>query len=110
MTKNLELKYAEGTSSPFYKDVKQRVEEYLSTKPTGQMANSSMIFKTIFITVAYLGLYTLLITNNFTALTGIIYCFLLGLLHPLFFINIGHDAMHNTYVKKGWLTNYCPTL
>src|SRR5690554_5638538 len=97
------LKFAEGMSSPFYSDVKTRIEEYFSNKPKGRRANGNMIVKSIFIIVSYLVLYGLLITSNFTPISGITFCILLGLLHPLFFINIGHDAIHNTYSKKKWV-------
>ncbi len=94
------MKFSEGINSEFYSDVKARTKEYFSSRKISSNANAIMIAKTIFIIMIYLGFYGLLITNTFNIITGIIYCILLGFTHPLFFINIGHDAMHNTYSKK----------
>lgn len=102
------MKFSEGTNSAFYTDVKTRMEEYFSKNDKKAYANGSMIAKTILIIAVYFGLYGLLISNTFTATTGIIYCLLLGLVHPLFFINIGHDAIHNTYSKDSWINKLLP--
>lgn len=100
---NTKLKFSEGTSSPFYKDIKARTEEYFSNEKKSINANGQMIVKTIFIILTFLGLYGLLITNSFNYITGLLYCILLGLIHPLFFINIGHDAIHSTYSNRKWV-------
>lgn len=96
----MKLRFLEGTHSPFYNELTAKVEQYFADKGTSKYANAGMIVKTILIVTVYLTLYALLITNHFTPLTGVLYCIVLGLVHPLFFIAIGHDAMHHTYSKQ----------
>lgn len=94
------VKFKEGGSSPFFDDLNTNVEQYFLTAKLSRFANLEMILKTCIITIAYFGLYLLIITNQFNDFRAILLCIALGLIHPLFFINIGHDAMHNTYSKS----------
>ncbi|MFA0960727.1 fatty acid desaturase [Roseivirga sp. BDSF3-8] len=96
----MKLQFLEGNNSDFYNELTHKVDKYFKENKLSRYADTGMVLKTIFITVTYLAMYGLLITSSFNAFTGILYCVIMGLMHPLFFINIGHDALHHTYSKK----------
>lgn len=83
----------------FIRVLRERVNEYFENKGISKHANTEMIIKTIVAFVAWIGVYTLLITNTLSfsywlLLAGFT---LLGFVNIFIAFNIMHDATHDAY-------------
>lgn len=94
------VKFKQETHKEFLDELNEKVEKYFFDNKISKLANTDMVVKTCAIIISFISLYLIIITNQLNSITGLLFCVLLGLIHPLFFINIAHDASHNTYSKN----------
>jgi linoleoyl-CoA desaturase len=83
--------------------LKKRVDDYFSTNKISPKANGFMIFKTTVYLIMFIGLYALILLNNYNMLTTMILFGFLGLAIAFVGINICHDAIHGAYSNKKWV-------
>jgi linoleoyl-CoA desaturase len=96
------LKFSKDSGSAFYKELKERTDQYFSVNGIQKTGNNTMLFKI----AMYFGLdilfYALMISSTTVAPFYIFY-FLMGLSVLLTAFNVSHDAAHGVAVKsKFW--------
>jgi len=86
----------------FIKVLRSRIWNYFEENNISKHANTEMIVKSIFAVCSWLMVYSLLITNTFSANYFFIilgFC-LLGFVNIFIAFNIVHDACHNAYTSS----------
>lgn len=89
--------------SSFYNTLTRRVNAYFECTSGSSKANGLMLFKIVVFTVIFIGLYFLLVTNQFstTMVIPAVLCF--GISSALLGFNIAHDAVHGSLFHSSTL-------
>lgn len=91
------LKFANTQNSSFFSTTRTRVEAYLKEQAVSKHANRAMWIKTIFYLTVSLGLYLLIISNQFGAWAMLGMSLLLGVFCAFVGFNVCHDAIHGSF-------------
>ncbi|QNF31371.1 acyl-CoA desaturase (plasmid) [Adhaeribacter swui] len=97
---NQKVKFLNSTHAPFFSTVRQRVEDYFQEKSISKHANGAMWRKAFFYMLASLGLYGLILSNQFSAGAMFGLAVLLGVSHAGLGFNVGHDALHGSFSRN----------
>lgn len=93
------IKY-KNEPSPFFDEVRENVDRYFSSQNLCKFANGKMFVKSAMTLIIYLSSYFFLLFGNYNLVTFFILEILLGLGMASIFLNIAHDASHNTFFKN----------
>lgn len=93
------IKYKIATS-PFYEELKSNVDDYFSAKKISKYANAQMLIKSGLTLAAYLFSYIFLMLGTYSLPVFFLLEVVLGLGMAGIFLNIGHDASHNTFFRQ----------
>ncbi|MBK8556519.1 MAG: acyl-CoA desaturase [Lewinellaceae bacterium] len=95
------------TKDEFIKVLRQRVNEYFEPNNITQYANGEMVFKTIFAIVAWLGFYSLIISDVLSGSAWLLMLgfLMLGFVNIFIAFNIMHDATHEAYSSNKKINN-----
>lgn len=99
------LKFGTSNNSPFYTELKKRVDHYFLSNGYSRHANGAMIFKIIFIILILTGSYAALLSNRLTEFQMLLCALLFGLGKGLIAFNIAHDASHGALFKNARLNH-----
>ena len=94
------LRFTETKNSEFYPVLKQRVEQYFSTNKISKNANLAMWAKVTFFLGGFVALYSLIISNQFSATQMLFLATLLGTFAAFIGFNVTHDAIHGSLSEK----------
>ncbi len=103
--KNIRIKFGVPLNTPFYKELKERVENYFNSTGYTKKANAAMIFKMTIIVSLFIGSYIALLSNRFNEITMLLLAVLFGLSMVLIAFNISHDASHGALFHNPKLNN-----
>ncbi|MFM7021390.1 MAG: fatty acid desaturase family protein [Flavobacteriales bacterium] len=96
------LKFSKDKGSEFYKELKERTDEYFSKNNIAKTGNNKMLFKIFLYFGLNVGFYLLMI-NSESLLAFYSFYLLMGSSVLLTAFNISHDAAHGVAVKsKFW--------
>ncbi|PKP48528.1 MAG: hypothetical protein CVT92_16025 [Bacteroidetes bacterium HGW-Bacteroidetes-1] len=96
------LNFTKDEGSDFYKELKEKTEQYFTEKSIRKTGNKTMIFKIILYFSLDILFYGLMITSS-TTIGFYTFYLLMGLSVLLTAFNISHDAAHGVAVKsKKW--------
>ncbi|MDI1355432.1 MAG: acyl-CoA desaturase [bacterium] len=96
----IKIKFGMPLQSPFYKDIKDRTEEYFVSRSYSRKANSAMILKLLIIATLFFGSYALLLSNLINAAGMFGLALLFGFSMVLIAFNISHDASHGALFRS----------
>lgn len=91
------LKFKNTAKSAFLPTVRSKVDKYFTDANISPNANGKMWFKTLFFLGAFIGVYTLIISNLFGAWLMLPLAIILGMLSSFVGFNICHDAIHESF-------------
>jgi linoleoyl-CoA desaturase len=94
------FKFTQSINTPFYVDLKQRVDAYFKSKSNNRKANAHMYTKMIFIFALFCSSYGLLVSNVLGPWLMFAALVVFGLSNVLVAFNIAHDASHGALFKK----------
>ncbi|MBI4930440.1 MAG: acyl-CoA desaturase [Bacteroidetes bacterium] len=100
---NNTIKFGRPLHTPFYKEVKEKTDNYFISKGYGKKANRAMILKMVIIAFLFFGSYAALLSNRFSEQTLLLLALLFGLSQALIAFNISHDASHNALFSNSKL-------
>lgn len=83
----------------FALELRKRINAYFKDNNITRYANGEMYFKTVFAGVAWLTVWSLIISGTFSSSLGLLFLgfTLLGYVNIFIAFNIAHDANHNAY-------------
>jgi len=94
---NSKIRFTNTNKSTFFATARQRVDTYFKENNISRYANKAMWGKTIFYLATFLGLYLLLISNQFSL--GVMFglAILIGIFSAFIGFNVCHDAIHGSF-------------
>ena len=99
---NLKLKFEHG-KTPFYADLRKRVDAYFEENDVQKNDNPYMWFKTLFWGAGAYALWALAVFGGFNPWVSLAMVAGFGFFIAGIGFNIGHDAIHGSYSKKKWV-------
>ena len=87
----------------FYQVLNNRVNNHFISKNLSPHANNFVIFKIIICLLLFFGLYSLIISNQFSGFSTLILVLLFGIASTFLGFNIGHDAVHGALFNSSRL-------
>jgi linoleoyl-CoA desaturase len=84
--------------------LKGRVDGYFSARALTKKANGFMIFKCVFLLVAFAGVYAAILAGRASTTGLLALAVLFGIVSALVGLNIAHDAVHNA-ISNHWVIN-----
>lgn len=90
----------EHGTTPFYKDLKARVNAYFDETGKSRHADTYMVVKSAFWIGSVALLWSLILFGGFDAPTSLGLAMLLGFCFAGIGFNVGHDAIHGAYSKS----------
>lgn len=94
------IKFGQPLQSPFYKDVKDKMEQYFLMKRCSKKANTAMLIKLLIIAGLFLGSYVLLLSNVLSETGLLALAVLFGFSMVLIAFNVSHDASHGALFRS----------
>lgn len=94
------IKFKPKTKKDFASVCRDRVEAYFSKNRISRHANFSMYLKTFLHFVILAGLYVAILSESFSKPVLLVMCMLMGIIHGLIGVNVGHDALHGAYTSS----------
>ncbi len=94
------VKFTQSLSTPFYLEVKQKVNAYFASRSNNRKANAHMRSKIILIFLIFFVSYGLLVSNVLSQTQMLFTTILFGLSNVLIAFNVAHDASHDALFKK----------
>ncbi|HAR20424.1 MAG TPA: acyl-CoA desaturase [Cytophagales bacterium] len=93
------LKFVDRGKSNFYATVKDRVEQYFSSRKISKNANFAMYCKVAFFLLGAFALYVTIISGVLLPHLWLMYacCLLLGVFGAMIGFNVSHDAIHGSF-------------
>jgi len=91
------VKFVNTHKSQFFATVRQRVENHFKENNISKYANKAMWGKAVFYLAGFLGLYLLIISNQFGVWSMLALALLLGVFSAFIGFNICHDAIHGSF-------------
>jgi linoleoyl-CoA desaturase len=101
---NLKLKFEHG-KTPFYADLRRRVDAYFEETGKSKNDNAFMIFKSVFWGGGTIVIWSLMLFAGFDPWVAWGLSALFGFFMAGVGFNIGHDAIHGSYSKKKWVND-----
>lgn len=92
-----------NAQSPFFKSLKNKVDNYFTTNKITTSGNGKLYFKSIFQVTTAVTLYVVLVFFTPVWWLALVLCALLGLNFALIGFNIMHEGGHQCFSKKKWL-------
>lgn len=89
--------------SDFYNTLTRRVHTYFKNTSTSPKANGLMLFKIVFFTTIFIGLYLSIITNQLHTSMVLPAALCFGISSALLGFNIAHDAVHGSLFRLSTL-------
>jgi linoleoyl-CoA desaturase len=108
--KNKTIRFGKPLNSPFYTEVKAKMNDYFKVKGCSQKANGRMLLKIVIIGFLFAGSYFLLLSNLLSERLMLGVALLFGVSQVLIAFNIAHDASHGALFKNQKLNrifSYC---
>lgn len=87
----------------FFASLKQSVEQYFTDNHLKKTGNWKLYIKAIILLPLALSMYLFLLLGTFTALGGVLFSSLLGLVLVSIAFNVMHDACHGSYSRRKWM-------
>jgi len=97
------FKFTQSMNTPFYQELKQKVDAYFKSRSSNRKANTHMYAKMIFIFTLFLTSYCLLLSNMLNQTQLLLMLVIFGLSNILVAFNIAHDASHGALFRKNKL-------
>lgn len=97
---NQTVRFTSRAGNDFYRTVTKRVNHYFKQNKIDKQGGSKMIVKTIFFLGGVVVLYSLIMSNQFTAWQLLPLAVLLGMFKAFVGFNVSHDAIHGSYSKN----------
>ncbi|OIN61299.1 fatty acid desaturase family protein [Arsenicibacter rosenii] len=97
------LKFTPAGNSPFFVTLRERVDAYFTEQALSPYANRSMWGKACFFLGGYIGLYALIISNQFSTPAMLGMSLLLGIFAACIGFNVSHDAVHGAFSSRPWV-------
>jgi len=91
------LKFTNVRKTTFFATVRERVDAYFVAEGISRHANGAMWAKTIFFLSGYVGLYLLILSNQFGLLAMAGLAALMGAFAAFIGFNVCHDALHGAF-------------
>jgi len=88
------IKFESQVNSSFFKEVKERVDEYFKKTGYTRKANKAMIIKIVIIGILFFGSYGAIVSGIFSEKSMLLLAILFGFSNALIAFNISHDAAH----------------
>ncbi len=85
------------------RELRDRVDEYFARTGQHKHGDGRMVAKTFFFAFALAGLWVLGVSGVVPAAWGLLVCVALGFVLAGVGFNIGHDAIHGAYSRRGWV-------
>jgi len=99
------VKFTNTNQSAFFATVRQRIDIHFKENNISKYANKAMWVKTIFYLLGLVGLYLLLLSNQFGLWTMFGMALLLGVFSAFIGFNICHDAIHGSFSANAKVNN-----
>ena len=90
-------------NSVFFNVLKEKVDAYFKSNNIRQTGNYKLYFKTAFLLLSVVALYTILVFFTPTAWVSILLCCLMGVNLAAIGFNIMHDGAHGSFSQKSWV-------
>jgi linoleoyl-CoA desaturase len=90
-------KFANVNGSNFHQELKRRVNNYFSETRKQSTGNSSLYFKAIFLTVAYISMYVHVVFFTPVTWLALLECLVMGGLTAAIGFNVMHDGSHGSF-------------
>ncbi|WP_041258016.1 fatty acid desaturase family protein [Fibrella aestuarina] len=105
----MKVKFITEPRSAFYATVRRRADAYFSQHNIAPYANAHMWGKIVFFLAGYLGLYALIMSNQFGGWAMLGMAMLMGAFAAFVGFNVSHDAIHGALSAKGWVNRLVST-
>ncbi|MGI9544750.1 MAG: fatty acid desaturase family protein, partial [Cyclobacteriaceae bacterium] len=93
----MKIKFKGSNQPGFYAEVRHEVGQYFKENNLSRKANGEMVAKTLFFLVMLVGLYGLLLSNQFNLWACLGFAIVLGMVQAFIGFNVCHDAIHGSY-------------
>ena len=100
LTSKVKVRFRGQDHTGFFADTRNQVNAYFRDNKIGKNANASMIIKTTFFLTSLVGLYVLIITQQFNLYTTLGLAVLIGMIQAFIGFNVCHDAIHGSFSSK----------
>lgn len=94
------VKFTQSINTPFYLELKQKVNAYFESRSNNRKANAHMRSKIILIFLLFFTSYGLLLSNALSNTQMLFTLIIFSLSNVLIAFNIAHDASHEALCKK----------
>lgn len=94
------FKFTQSLNTPFYLELKQKVDAYFAARSNNRKANTHMYTKMILLFLLFFTSYGLLLSNALSQIQMIFMTIIFGLSNVLIAFNVAHDASHGALFKK----------
>jgi len=91
--------------SPFFKALKEKVDEYFSQNGIHKAGNRKLLYKSILQVASALILYVILVFFTPGILVSVLLCALLGMNMAVIGFNVMHEGGHQTFSRHQWLNH-----
>lgn len=96
-----------NSNSPFFKSLRNKVDNYFLTNKVEKTGNKVLYFKAIFLSLLAIGIYVTLLFFTPGILFSILLCSLLGINMALIGFNVMHDGGHSSFSRYEWVNKFC---
>src|SRR5258708_14269958 len=93
----------DNKQSPFFKEIKEKVDRYFLNRKIDPSGNGRLYFKSIIQVLSSLALYLTLVFFTPTPLVALSLCCLLGFNLAVIGFNVMHEGGHQSFSKYAWL-------
>jgi linoleoyl-CoA desaturase len=90
---------------PFYRSLKDSVEQYFAETGMKRTGNWKLYLKTLILIPGAFALYSFLLWGQYSPFVGILLSALLGAVLVAVAFNVMHDACHGSYSSKKWVND-----
>jgi linoleoyl-CoA desaturase len=97
------LRFIDSTQSAFFATVRQRADAYFTANNLSKNADAAMWFKVAFFLGGAVFIYSLIISNQFSAWQMLGLAALMGMFLAFNGFNVCHDAIHGSLSDKAWV-------
>lgn len=94
-----------NNSSPFFKSLKEKVNNYFNENQLSRTGGLKLFFKSLFIALSAVTLYIVLVFFTPSTLVAVLLCCLLGLNFAVIGFNIMHEGGHGSFSKYKWVND-----